>query len=86
MVRIHLDDASHEQLRSLRRKPLMPKVRERIEMLILGDVGWSAPQIASHLGYCDQTVRDMLEDFLDRGTQAIQPQRTGPAPDLGRRN
>ena len=85
MIRIHLDDAARDELRSPRRKPLPPKVRDRIEMLTLADAGRSAPGIAAHLGHCGQTVRDHLKDFLARGTDALYPRRPGPAPDLGRR-
>jgi putative transposase len=85
MIRIHLEDITRNELRSLRRKSLPPKVRDRIEMLTLSDAGWSPPRIAEHLGYCGQTVRDLLRDFLARGTDALHPRRTGPAPDAGRR-
>jgi transposase len=86
MIRIHLDEATREQLRDLRRKPLPPKVRDRIEMLTLADAGWSAPRIAAHLDHCGQTVRDLLKGFLARGLDALHPRRTGPAPDAARRD
>ena len=86
MIRIHLDDATRDELRSLRRKALPPKARDRIEMLTLADAGWSAPRIAAHLGHCGQTVRDTLKGFLERGTDALYPRRPGPAPDTGRRD
>jgi putative transposase len=86
MIRIKLDDAIRAELQSLRRQALAPKVRDRIEMLSLADAGWSAPRIAAHLGHCGQTVRDLLKDFLARGTDALYPRRTGPAPDAARRD
>jgi putative transposase len=86
MIRIHLDDATRDDLQALRRKPLPPKVRDRIEMVTLSDAGWSAPRIAAHLGYCGQTVRALLRDFLARRTEALHPRRTGPAPDAARRD
>lgn len=86
MIRIHLEDTTREQLRALRRKPLPPRVRDRIEMLTLADAGWSAPRIAAHFGHCGQTVRDLLKDFLDRGVEAIHPRRTGPGPDVEHRD
>lgn len=86
MIRIHLDDTTRDQLRSLRRKALPPKVRDRIEMLSHADAGWSAPGIAVRLGHCGQTVRDLLKDFLERGIDALYPRRSGPAPDVGRRD
>jgi putative transposase len=86
MIRIHLDDATRDELRALRRKSLPPKVRDRIEMITLSDAGWSAPKIAAHLGYCGQTVRDLLRNFLGRRIEALHPRRTGPAPDAARRD
>jgi putative transposase len=85
MIRTHLDDATREELQALRRKALPSKVRDRIEMVTLSDAGWSAPRIAVHLGYCGQTVRDLLRDFLRRRIDALHPRRTGPAPDAARR-
>jgi putative transposase len=86
MIRIQLDDATRDELRALRRKSLPPKVRDRIEMITLCDAGWSAPKIAAHLGYCGQTVRDLLHNFLGRRIEALHPRRTGPAPDAARRD
>jgi transposase len=54
-------------------------------MVTLSDAGWSPPRIAEHLGYCGQTVRDVLRAFLARGTAALYPFRTGPGPDDDRR-
>jgi putative transposase len=85
MIRIKLDDATRDELRSLRRTDLPAKVRDRIEMVSLSDAGWSPPRIAEHLGYHPQTVRDLLRAFLARGTAALRPFRSGPAPDAERR-
>jgi putative transposase len=86
MIRIQLDDATRMQLQSLRRTALPPKVRDRLEMVLLSDAGWSPPRIARHLGCYHQTVRDLLHDFRQRGSQALYPRPTGPAPDTGRRD
>lgn len=86
MIRTKLDDATREQLQALRRKPLPPRVRDRVEMVVLSDAGWSAPRIAAHLGYCGQTVRDLLRAFLARGADALHPFRTGPGLDIDHRN
>ena len=53
-------------------------------MVSLSDAGWSAPRIARHLSYHPQTVRDALRAFLARGTAALRPFRSGPAPDTER--
>ena len=86
MIRIHLEPFTRDELIALRRKPLPPKVRDRIEMLTLANAGWSAPKIAAHLGHCGQTARDLLKDFLERGLDALYPRRSGPAPDLHHRD
>jgi len=82
MIRTQLDDATRDELQALRRKPVPPKVRDRIEMVLLSDTGWSAPRIAKHLGYCGQTVRDLLRAFSARRLDALHPFRSGPAPDV----
>src|SRR5215469_1497616 len=84
MIRIMLDDATRDELRAFRRSDLPAKVRDRIEMVSLADAGWSAPRIGDHLGYHPQTVRDLLRSFLARGTAALRPSRSGPAPDAER--
>jgi putative transposase len=84
MILITLDNATRDELRTLRRTDLAPKVRDRIEMVCLSDAGWSPPQIAAHLGCHPQTVRNLLRAFLGRGTAALSPFRSGPAPDTQR--
>ena len=85
MIRIHLEETARDDLQALRRDALPTKVRDRVGMVTLSDAGWSPPRIAEHLGYCGQSVRDLLRDDLARGSDALYPRRTGPAPDLGRR-
>lgn len=53
-------------------------------MVTLSDAGWPAPRIAGHLGSHPQTVRDTLRAFAARGTAALYPFRSGPAPDARR--
>lgn len=81
MIRTQIDDTTRDELQALRRNPIPPRVRDRIEMILLSDAGWSAPRIAIHLGVCGQTVRDILRAFLARGLEALYPFRSGPAPD-----
>src|SRR5208337_938511 len=85
MILIQLDEATRDELKALRRQELPPRVRDRLEMVLLSSVAWSPARIATHLGYCAPTVRSLLKDFLDRGTAALFPRRTGPPPDLQRR-
>jgi transposase len=85
MIRIHLDEAQQAQLVSLRRSALPPRVRDRLEMVLLSQAGWSPPRIAQHLNCFPQTVRNLLHDFQQRGSAAFYPAKTGPAPDTARR-
>src|SRR4051812_36432193 len=85
MILIHLDHASRDELKSLRRTELPPRVRDRLEMVSLPAVAWAPARIAAHLGYCTHTVRGVLKDFQARGIAALFPKRTGPPPDPDRR-
>ena len=85
MILIQLDNVTRDELKSLRRQQLPPRARDRLEMVLLSSVAWSPARIATHLGYCAPTVRSVLKDFLARGTAALFPRRTGPPPDLQRR-
>ena len=85
MILIQLDEATRDELKSLRHQQLPPRVRDRLEMVLLSSGAGSPARIATHLGYCALTVRNVLKDFLDRGTAALFPRRTGPPPDLQRR-
>ncbi len=85
MIRVSLTDTTRCELHDLRRTHLPAKVRDRVEMVPSADAGRSAPRIAEHLGYCGHTVRGILRDFNARGTAALYPEKTGPAPDTARR-
>ena len=60
--------------------------RDRLEMVLLADAGWSAPRIAHHLGCHPHTARAALKGFRDRGTAAFTPDKPGPEPDHARRD
>jgi putative transposase len=85
MIRTQLDDTTREELRGLRRTDLPPKVRDRLEAVLLSDAGWSPPHIAAHLGWHPHTARALLKDFRRRGREALRPGKSGPAPDRPRR-
>lgn len=85
MIRIHLTEDQRSELQGLRQTDLPAVARTRLEMVFLSAVGWSAPQIAQHLGHHPHTVRSALKGFRDRGTAALQPYTPGPQPDHQRR-
>ncbi len=76
MILIQLDEATCDELKSLRRQELPPRVRNRLEMVLLSSIAWSPARIATHLSYCAPTVRSVLKDFLDRGTAALGLRQT----------
>jgi transposase len=85
MIRIHLDESTRSELQAMRTTGLPPKARNRLEMVLLSDAGWSAPRIARHLRCHPHTSRAALKDFQARGTDALFPGKPGPAPDEARR-
>jgi putative transposase len=85
MIRIQLDTAARADLQVLRHQDLPPKVRDRLEMILLADAGWAAARIAGHLGCNYRTALNLLNDFRQRGRDALFPRRPGPAPDTARR-
>ena len=85
MLRIQLPAPTRAELQALRRTALPPRARDRLEMVLLSDAGWSPPRIARHLGRYPQTVRNALHAYQQRQTAALFPRKTGPAPDADRR-
>src|SRR5262245_63168123 len=85
MLRIHLTDDQRSELQTLRRTNLPAVARDRLEMVLLSDAGWSPPAIAEHLGRHPHTVRAALKGFDERGAKAFYPDAPGPDPDHARR-
>src|SRR5215213_4201187 len=85
MLRIRLTDPQRSELQSLRRSDLSAVARDRLEMVVLSDAGWSPPKIAEHLGRHPHTVRAALKGFAALGTTAFYPDAPGPDPDYDRR-
>ena len=70
----------------MRRDPtLSPLERDRVEMLLLSDLGWSPPAIGAHLGYCAATVRRTFNRFHQTDLAGLRQQRPGPPPDVAYR-
>jgi hypothetical protein len=85
MLRIQLTDFQRSELQTLRRTNLPAVARDRLEMVLMSDAGWSPPRIAGHLGRHPHTVRAALKGFAARGTGAFYPDAPGPDPDHDRR-
>ena len=85
MLRIRLTDDQRHELQSLRRSDLPVVARDRLEMVLLSDAGWSAPRIASHVGRHPHTARAALKGFAARGVASFRPDAPGPEPNHARR-
>ena len=86
MIRLRLTETERAAVRALRRdRDLAPAERDRVEMALLSDAGWSPPQIAAHLGCCAATVRTALKRFEASGPAGLRRGRPGPPKDAARR-
>src|SRR5215472_5519791 len=86
MIRIQLDATTRTELHRQRHTDLSPTARDRLEMVLLSDAGWSAPRIAAHLACHPHTVRKALRLFAQQGTAGFERRRPGPPPDQARRD
>jgi transposase len=78
MYRVRLTDAQRAELQRRAHEPgVMPRTRDRLEMVRLSDAGWSVPQIAAHLAIHEQRVRHYIKAFLAHGFEAL-PDRPHP--------
>lgn len=75
MYQLKLTDAQREELRRRTHEPgVMPRTRDRLEMVRLSDAGWSIPRIAPHLGVSESCVRRWIKRFLEGGFDALPDQ------------
>lgn len=64
MYRVHLNEDQQAELhRRTQQRQVAPRVRARLEMVRLSNLGWSVPRIAVHLGQHEQTVRVWIKAF-----------------------
>lgn len=78
IIRVRLTPEQREELNQrARERTLAPRLRERLEMVRLSDLGQTIPQIAQTLGHHEQTVRKYLTAFLADGFAAL-PDRPIP--------
>jgi putative transposase len=72
MYRITLTQDQHQELQQRTRQAgITPSTRDRLEMVLLSDAGWSIPTIAVHLAQHEQTVRTWVKAFLAGGFDAL---------------
>ncbi len=85
-LRLTLADSDRDAVRALRHDPtIRPAERDRVEMVLLLDAGWSAPRIAQHLACQAATVRGVLKRFVADGLPSLRRRPPGPSPDVARR-
>lgn len=86
MIRLSLSASDRAAVPALRRdRALAPAERDRVEMVVLSDAGWSPPRIAAHLTCHPVTVRAVLRRFPSERLACLRRGRPGPAPDTARR-
>lgn len=80
-LRVSLTPAQRAELNQLaRQRDLSPRLRDRLEMVRLSDLGHSVEQIASSLGCHHTTVRRQLHAFQHGGLAALWPVRPKGRP------
>ena len=78
IIRVQLTPEQRDELNQrARTRTLAPRLRDRLEMVRLSDLGQTIPQIAQTLGHHEQTVRTYLKAFLAEGFAAL-PDRPVP--------
>jgi len=82
MIHIQFTSEGRDAVTIMRRDPtLSPSERDRVEMVLLSEQGWSVPGIASYLGYCLATVRRLFKQFGEEGVGALRHKPPGPPKD-----
>jgi transposase len=72
IIRVSLTPEQRAELnRQARAETLAPRLRDRIEMIRLSDLGHTIPQIARALDQHEQTVRKYVKAFLAGGFAAL---------------
>jgi transposase len=82
MYRVSLTDAQRQELHRRAHAPgVLPRTRDRLEMVRLSDAGFTIPRIAAHLQISEKRVRHYIKTFLTHGFDAL-PDR----PHLGQQS
>ena len=86
MIRVTLTEPEREAVRTWRHDGgLRPTDRDRVEMVLLSDAGWTVPRIAGHFACHAATVRGVLKRFRVAGLVSLRRSPPGPLPDTARR-
>jgi len=86
MIRLRLTHAERDAVRALRHDATVrPPERDRVELVLLADAGWSVPRLAAHLACHPATVRGVLKRFRAEGPGSLRRAPPGPPPDTARR-
>src|SRR5690348_12742264 len=72
MYRVYLDDTTRQELNRRAHQPdVLPRTRDRLEILRLSDAGWSVPKIARHFALSEKCVRFWIKAYLTGGFDAL---------------
>ena len=72
MYRICLDEAARQELHRRTHEPgVLPRTRDRLEIVRLSDAGWSVPKIACHFSLSEKCVRFWIKAYLVGGFDAL---------------
>lgn len=81
MLRVSLTDAERSAIEQrLRRRNLSVDEHFRLQMLLLGHQGLTAPQIARRLGKHQNTVRKFFKRFAQEGLDGLRSRTSPGAP------
>ena len=75
MYRVRLTEEQRDELQRRTRQPqVLPRTRDRLEMIRLMDAGWTIPKVAQHLRLSEKRVRYWVKRFLAAGFDALPDQ------------
>jgi len=81
MIRIQLPDAEIEALERVLRAPADPKLRHRVQIVLIAHRGRRHPEIAADTGTTQRSVQRWLNAYLDGGLDRLRPRKAkGAAP------
>jgi transposase len=83
MIRITLPDAEAQRLRDIFRTAAEPKLRHRVQIVLMAHRGRRHPDIAADTGTSPRSVQRWLNAYLDRGLGGLTPRKAkGATPKL----